>query len=80
MKFTNKKQFADFEKAIDKCQDNVFLKSVYGDCYNLKSKLSQYTAFAALLGNHGDELELFCDNREDEIIMMEFLKKHDELH
>ena len=48
------------------CTGDVILTSEYGDKYNLKSTLSQYIAIAALLGQHGEELELWCSNREDE--------------
>ena len=47
----------------------------------MKSSLSQYIAMGALLGEHGDELELFCEKKEDEPIMLEFERKlfHDEI-
>ena len=56
----------EFLAIVDSCKGEVTLRSVDGDIFNLKSKLSQYIAIAALLGQHGDELELFCSDREDE--------------
>ena len=44
--------------------------------FNLKSKLSQYIAIAALLGQHGDELELFCSDSSDEGKFMHFLMEN----
>lgn len=79
MKFTSAKQFYDFQEVLERCVGNVYLRSTFGDCYNLKSTLSQYVAFAALLGDHGDELELYCANREDEAMLLGFLKEHNEL-
>ena len=76
MKFKNISQVDDFIKAVEKCKGEVILTSQYGDRYNLKSDLSRYVAIGALLGEHGDELELFCANREDEGIMMNFLLQH----
>ena len=76
MKFTNAKQIEDFLNEIDNCQGQVYLRSIYGDIYNLKSKLNQYLAVAALLGEHGDELELFCDLKEDEARLLSFLGKN----
>ena len=76
MHFENVKQIEAFLETANKCKGEVILKSVYGDQFNLKSRLSQYIAVGALLGNHGDELELFCSNRDDELMMLSFLKKY----
>ena len=79
MKFTTAEQIDLFVKAIDECKRDVYLRSIYGDVYNLKSRLSQYLGLAALLSEHGDELELFCSSREDESRMLNFLSKHPEI-
>lgn len=49
MKFHSEKEISEFLSAVDKCTGDVYLKSVRGDCYNLKSELSKYVAIAALL-------------------------------
>ena len=51
MKITNVNQIEDFLSAVNKCEGDVFLTSIYGDKYNLKSALSRYIAIAALLGD-----------------------------
>ena len=79
MRLTKAIEVEDFLKATKSAKDNVYLRSVYGDCYNLKSALSTYVAIGALLGEHGDELELFCDNREDERFFCRFFKDHPEV-
>ncbi len=66
MKIKNIKEVEEFVKTVDSCQGDVYLKSIYGDSYNLKSKLSQYVGIAAIIGNHAEDLELWCENREDE--------------
>lgn len=68
----------DFLRAVDKCAGNVFLVSPYGDRYNLKSQLNGYLALSALLGDHGDELELFCDVKSDEQFLFGFFNEHPE--
>lgn len=73
MKFTNAEQVEKFLAAVDGCEKDVYLKSIYGDVYNLKSRLSQYLGVAALLSEHGDELELWCANKNDEARMLNFL-------
>ena len=45
----------------------------------MKSELSQYIALGALLGQHGDELELFCDSKQDEMLFLEFFINHPEV-
>ena len=79
MLLTKPIQIDDFLKAVEQAKDNVYLRSVHGDCYNLKSALSAYVAMGALLGEHGDELELFCDSREDEGYFARFFKDHPEV-
>ena len=66
MKLSKIEQVNEFLAIVDSCKGDVTLRSVDGDIFNLKSKLSQYIAIAALLGQHGDELELFCSDSSDE--------------
>lgn len=68
-----------FLKAVDQCKGDVTLTSQYGDKFNLKSKLTQYVAVAALLGDHGDELELWCTDKEDEARFLKMFKEHPEI-
>lgn len=72
MKLTNIKELDAFKAAIEKCRGDVWLISPYGDKYQLKSLFNQYLAFGKLLDEHGDELELFCQFKEDEVHFMKF--------
>ena len=63
-----------FKEAISRCKGDVWLESVYGDRYNLKSALSQYIAMADLLRDKNGELELFANLPEDQMILMHFLE------
>ena len=76
MKLRNIDDVNDFLSTVDDCEAGVWLTSQYGDRYNLKSKLTQYVAIAALLGTHGDELELWCDSKEDEAKFFKFFYEH----
>ena len=62
-----------FKAAIAKCTGDVYLKSPYGDVFNLKSALTQYVAIAELIRDKNGDLELFASNREDEAILMNFI-------
>ena len=79
MKLTNIKQVNEFLAEVNSCSGNVVLKSNQGDIYNLKSTLTQYIAIGAMLGEKGDELELFCDKKEDEMKFISFLSRHPEM-
>lgn len=81
MKLKNSVQVDAFIEAVSRCKGNVYLRSLQGDIFNMKSSLSQYIAMGALLGEHGDELELFAEKKEDEPILLEFERKlfHDEI-
>jgi hypothetical protein len=75
MKIKNLKDVETFLNVVNECKGDVTLTSQYGDKFNLKSALTQYVAIAALVGEHGYELELWCSDKEDE---MKFLKMFDE--
>ena len=79
MKLTNIKELDAFSAAIDACKGQVWLESPDGDRYNLKSRFNQYVAFGALLGYHGDELELFCQYKEDEGHFLKFFYEYPEV-
>ena len=79
MKFTTAEQISDFLDIVNECEGDVSLHSYSGDIFNLKSQLSQYVAIGELLSEHGDELELFCRDRNDEAKFVNFFKEHPEL-
>lgn len=76
MKLSNINQVNDFLKVVKQCKGEVYLTSEMGDKFNLKSAFSQYIAMGALLGTKGDELELWCENKEDEANFLGFLSEH----
>jgi len=76
MKLNTEFELADFLAAIKQAKGEVWLESIHGDRYNLKSTLSRYVAFAALIQDHSNELELFCANKDDEPLFLRFFKYH----
>lgn len=78
MKLSNEIEITEFLKVVNLAQRPVYLKSMAGDCYNLKSTLSRYVAIGELISNHGDELELFCDDKSDEQLFLRFFNEHPE--
>ncbi len=77
MKLKDANQVNSFLAAVNECKDQVYLVSPYGDKFNLKSQLSQYIAIAALVNQAGEDLELFCDTKEDEAIMLKYIVEND---
>ena len=79
MKLTNVTEVNDFLNTVNECKEDVYLTSEFGDKYNLKSKLSQYLGVAALIGEHGSELELWCNDPEDEARFIKFFHKNPDI-
>lgn len=75
----NKVDWKMFYDVVQTCKGGVYLNSIYGDRYNLKSELSAYVAIAEIVHNHNEELELFCDLPEDEMRFMNFFNEHPEI-
>ena len=73
MKLTNIKDVQKFIEVVNSCENDVFLKSVEGDVFNLKSSLSQYIAIGRLLEDAGESLELFAQTREDEAKLLNMM-------
>ena len=76
MKLKNEIEITDFLAAIKAANGSVWLESTEGDRYNLKSTLSRYVAIAAMINEHGHELELFCSNPADEGLFYKFFAKY----
>lgn len=79
MKIKNIKDVETFLNIVNSCNGEVTLTSVYGDKFNMKSKLAQYVAVSALLGEHGDELELWCSEKSDEEKFLKMFNDHPEM-
>ncbi len=79
MKIKNIKNVETFLAVVNECKGEVTLTSVYGDKYNLKSALTQYVAVAALVGDHGEELELWCTDKDDEKKFLKMFNEHPEM-
>ena len=75
MKLSNITDVQKFTAAVNACQGDVYLKSVEGDVFNLKSSLSQYIAVGRLIEESGDNLELFAQTREDEVLLLNMLSE-----
>jgi hypothetical protein len=76
MQLHNLQEVNEFISVVNDCKGNVYMTSQMGDKYNLKSRFSQYVAIGALLEEHGNDLELWCDDEEDKMRMVKWLMKH----
>lgn len=75
MLLKNVKDINSLISAVNKCKDDVLLRSVDGrEEFNLKSTLSQYIGIARLCEDHGDEYEVFCMDKTDERYMLAFFQ------
>ncbi len=78
MKLQNIQEVEEFRKVVHQCKGRVYLESLEGDIFNLKSAMSEYIALGRLLSEQGDSLELFASNHEDGGLLLSFLAKLDE--
>ena len=76
MKLRNIDDINDFLATVESCSGEVYLTSQCGDKFCLKSYISRYIALGALLGEHGEDLELFCAYKEDEYKFLDFFHHH----
>ena len=76
MKFKNAIEVNDFLSTVEKCEGEVWLESISGDKYVLKSVFSRYIAMSALLSEQGDNLELFCQLPEDRVKFYKYFYEH----
>ena len=72
------KDIKRFQNAIQQCKDNVWLRSINGQNYNLKSAISQYIGIAKVLSGRKD-LELFTDIKDDEKYFLRMFSAHPEM-
>lgn len=75
MKLRNINEVQMLLQTVDSCDGDVWIESVYGDRYNLKSKLSQYVAIGKILSESGDELDLYCQLKSDESKFFDLFNK-----
>ncbi len=73
MRLTNVKDVQQFINVVNSCEHEVYLKSLEGDIFNLKSSMSQYIAIGRLIQESGDSLELFANDKNDQIRLLNFL-------
>ena len=76
MKFKKPIEVNDFLRTVAECEGEVWLESISGDKYVLKSVFSRYIAMSALLAEHGDELELYCQLPEDRARFYQYFYEH----
>ena len=78
MKLKNVKDVEAFMQTVRECEHGVWLKAQDGGSINLKSELSLYLGVSELLEDMSESLELFCDGKNDERKMIEFLQNLDD--
>ena len=73
MLLKNAKDIDNLVEAVNRCRDDVLLRSTDGrEEFNMKSVLSRYMAIGELCKDHGDSYEIYCMERSDEGYMLNF--------
>ena len=70
----------DFLRTVENCEGEVWLESISGDKYVLKSVFSRYIAMAAMLSEQGNNLELFCQLPEDQVKFYKYFHEHPDVN
>lgn len=76
MRLKNSKEIAAFEKAIASSEGEVWIETPNGDKLNLKSLYCKYIAIDKMLKDKGDDLELYCQYKNDERLFFEFFSNY----
>lgn len=76
MKLKSSKEIKAFEEAINKSRGEVWLETPEGDKLNLKSLYCKYIAIDRMLEDRGEDLELYCQLKEDEMNFFQFFNKY----
>ena len=75
MLLKNAKDIDNLIESVNRCRGDVLLRSTDGrEEFNLKSVLSRYMAIGELCKDHGDNYEVFCMDRSDEVYMLNFFQ------
>ncbi len=75
MTIRNAQQLHVLENAIDNCSHSVWLESVQGDRYDMKDEQSRTEGLGRLMSDSNEELGLFANAREDEVILMHAVRQ-----
>ena len=76
MKIKDNNTLQAFEKAIDKCEEAVFLVTPGGQSFNLKNPMEKYEGIGRLLEDEDEQMELFANDDQDEAILFDFFRQY----
>ena len=65
----------EFNAALDKCTNEVWLMGPNDEAYNLKNEDEYIEGMIKLTEGHDEQLGIFTTSYEDEMTMMSFLEK-----
>ena len=75
MKYRTQNEVKKFEEALNECTRTVWLRSVSGKYYNLKSAKEHDAAMAEWVRDTDNETEIYTNSYEDEAVMMKFIRE-----
>ena len=75
MKIRSMKEIAEFNEAVERCSRNVWLVAPNGERFDLKSERGLCRGLARLIEDDREEMELFTEGYEDEMIMMDLYRR-----
>ena len=75
MKIRTANDLKEFNAALDKCTNPVWLMGPNDEAYNMKNEEEYIEGIIRLAEDHDDQLGIFTSSREDEAVMMKYFLK-----
>ena len=75
MKIRTANELKEFNAAINKCNNEVWLMGPNDESFNMKNEEEYIEGVIRLTEGHDEQLGIFTASYEDEITMMSFLEK-----
>lgn len=73
MELSMHREIDRFFKPLDDCQGTIYLMTKYGDVYNLKSKIGQFSAISVLVNEPKESMYLNCSLHEEQVFLKTYL-------
>ena len=75
MKIRTANDIKEFNAALDRCTNEVWLMGPNDEAYNMKNEDEYIEGMLKITEDHDDQLGIFTASKEDEITMMRYFEQ-----
>ena len=79
MKIRTANDIREFNAALTNCKNEVWLMGANDESFNMKNEEEYIEGMIRLTEGHDDQLGIFTTSYEDEMTMMHFIEKMDQM-